>query len=442
MACGAVLWLRDLEDPDEGVRAFVGSARHVADYLTDEVLSALAPDARDFLQRTSVLERFTPELCDVVLGREDSAAVLAEFARSNMFLVALDAREQWYRYHHLFGELLQLKLGREDAPALRRRAAAWCRAQGLVEDAIEHAEGAGDAETVAEVLVEHDRDFVWGGRLTQFLGWVRWLPLELLLEHPSLPAAGAVAAGLLARPEVEVQQLLAVAERARRERPQLWSPYVEAIVEVTRAAVIERGDVGAAVEHGRRAVAAARAGADVLTVGVLASLAQALFFAGELDESRRIAVERSSGPTRRRSPTATPEVSGCSRSSTPSTVERRARRRGLPRRLTSRASDSKRIPGRHRSRTLGLRWRAPGADVSTRPSARRCAASVCAARRSRPSVTRTRCSCSRRSAWRDRGWSAPPATSNARKGRSRGFAIRGGYPRSQPPSRRTSPGPE
>ena len=287
----AALWLRDHEDPDEGVRAFVGSTRPVADYLTDEVLTTLAPQTRDFLVRTSVLERFTPELCDAVLEREDSAAVLAELARSNMFLVALDAREQWYRYHHLFGELLQLELEQADAAALRRRAAAWCRAQGLVEDAIEYAAAAGDAETVAGLLVEHDRAFVWGGRLSQFLGWVRWLPSELLLEHPSLAAGGAVASALLARPEVEVQRLLAVAERARRERPQLWSPYVEAIVEVTRAAVIERGDVGAAVEHARRAIAAAQAGADVLSVGVLASFAQALFFSGELDESRRIAVQ-------------------------------------------------------------------------------------------------------------------------------------------------------
>jgi LuxR family transcriptional regulator, maltose regulon positive regulatory protein len=96
---------------------------------------------------------------------------------------------------------------------------------------------------------------------------------------------------MLARPEVEVQRLLAVAERARRERPQLWTPYADAVVEVTRAAVIARGDVGAAVEHARRAVVAARAGADVLSVGVFASLAQALFFAGELDEARRIAVQ-------------------------------------------------------------------------------------------------------------------------------------------------------
>jgi len=144
---------------------------------------------------------------------------------------------------------------------------------------------------VAEVLLEHHLEFIWGGRLGQFLGWIRWLPSELLVSHPLLPASGAAAAALLARPELELRRLVAVAERARRERPQLWSPYVEAAVEVTRAQVIERGDVGAAVEHGRRAVAAARAGADVLTVGVLATLSQALFFAGDLDESRRVAIQ-------------------------------------------------------------------------------------------------------------------------------------------------------
>ena len=287
----AALWLRDVEDPDQGVRSFAGSARHVADYVTDEVLTALPRHTTDFLLRTSVLGRFTPDLCDAVLEREDSAVVLPQLARSNMFLVALDANGEWYRYHHLFGELLQLELGGEAALELRRRAAAWCRAHGLVEDAIEYAAAAGDAETVAELLVENHLEFVWGGRVGQFLGWVRWLSSELLLEHPSLPAVGAFAAAMLASPEVETQRLLSVAERARRERPQLWSPYVEAVAEVTRAASIERGDVGAAVAHARRAVAAARAGADVLSVGVLASLSQALFFAGDLDECRRIAVQ-------------------------------------------------------------------------------------------------------------------------------------------------------
>jgi LuxR family maltose regulon positive regulatory protein len=295
----AALWLRDLDHPDDGVRAFAGSARHVGEYLADEVLTALSPDTRDFLVRTSVLTRFTPDLCDALLGREDSVHVLAELARSNMFLVGLDARGEWYRYHHLFGEVLQLELAPEAASELRRRAAAWCRANGLVEDAIEYAAAARDTELVAELLLEHHLEFIWGGRLGQFVGWIRWLPSDVLAAHPLLPAAGAAAAALLARPELEIQRLLSVAEQARQGQPERWSPYVEAAVEVTRSEVIERGDVGAAVEHARRAAAAARAGADVLSVGIFASLAHALYFAGDLEESRRAAeqaVQRPDAP--------------------------------------------------------------------------------------------------------------------------------------------------
>ena len=285
----AALWLRELDDPSEGVRAFAGSTRHISDYLTDEVLTALVPSTREFLLRTSVLGRFTPELCDAVLGRDDSAGVLADLASSNMFLVALDAREEWYRYHHLFGEVLQLELGHEEAIRLRRRAAAWCGAHGHVEDAIKYSLAVGDAEIVAELLEENDREFIWGGRMAQFLGWLASLPSEVLGQHPSLLAGGAAAAALTSRPEVETQRLLALAERARRDRPHLWPDYVEAVVEVTRAMLIEHGDVRAAVDHARRAVAAAHEGAEVLSVGTLAALAQALFFAGDLDETRSIA---------------------------------------------------------------------------------------------------------------------------------------------------------
>jgi LuxR family maltose regulon positive regulatory protein len=295
----AALWLRGLENHDDGVRAFAGSTRHLADYLADEVLAALEPRTRDFLVQSAALGRFTPEMCDAVLDWEDSADMLAELSHSNLFLVPLDAIGAWYRYHHLFGELLQLELGRDEETELRRRAATWCRGHGLVEEALEHAAAAGDIETVAEMLVENHLDFIRGGRIAQFLLWVRRIPLDLLLRYPLLPAVGADAAALLTRPEVESMRLLAVAERAHAERPQLWTPYLEAVVEVTHAMLIERGDVGAAVEHGRRAVAAARAGADALSVGVLASLAQALFFAGDLAELRRTvleAVERPDAP--------------------------------------------------------------------------------------------------------------------------------------------------
>lgn len=292
----AALWLRDHEEPEERVRAFARNARHVGDYLTDEVLAKLDPSARDFLLRTSVLHRFTAEMCTAVLDRDDAAAVLTELVRSNMFLVPLDGHGEWYRYHHLFGELLRLDVAREDASELRLRAMAWCRRRGQVEGALEYAAAAGDADKVTELLVENGGELVLGGRIGQFLGWLRWLPSELLVQNPSLPAAGAVAASMLAAPELEVERLLAVADRARREQPELWSPDSEAMVEVTRANGLARGDVTAAVEHARRAVAAAESGADFLTVAVLAALSQALFFAGDLDQARCVALEAAERP--------------------------------------------------------------------------------------------------------------------------------------------------
>ena len=232
-----------------------------------------------------------------------------------------------------------------------------------------------------------------------------------------LPAAGAAAAALLARPEVEVQRLLAVAERARRERPQLWSPYVEAAVEVTRAEVIERGDVGAAVEHARRAVAAARGGRgrperrrprEPVAGAVLRRRARR----GRAESRYR----RSSDPTRRMSPTATSPASGCSRWSTPSKGEPRARSVGSSGdQLRARAIPSGFLGGVAGASRAGAGVQ-PRPGASTRPSERRCAVSGCDARHSPPLVTLTPCSCSRKSASRDRGWRLPPATSNARAG--------------------------
>ena len=153
---------------------------------------------------------------------------------------------------------------------------------------------------VAELLIERHLEFIWGGRLGQFLRWVRWLPAELLVQHPVLPAAGGF--GRRVAPDARRSRLSGFwRSRSARalERPQLWSPYLEAGVQLIRSGVIERGDVGAAVDHARRAVAAAQEGAEVLSVGALASLAQALFFAGELDDTRRVgaqAVERPDAP--------------------------------------------------------------------------------------------------------------------------------------------------
>jgi ATP/maltotriose-dependent transcriptional regulator MalT len=289
----AALWLRDHPDPRTGVQDFTGDHRHVADYLSAEVIDALDADTRSFLLRTSVLGRFSGRLCDAVVGTTGSEDLLARLAQSNLFLVPLDGRGEWYRYHHLFGELLRVELVRSDpglAAELHRRAAGWCREQGLVEEALEHAEAAGDEDTVAAMLVEHHRAFLRTGREATLLRWVARLGTPSLLEHPELPVAGALASGLMARAASERARLLEVGERSAREHPERWSPYVESAVTLARGAWID-GDTDRAVRNGRAAAELGRRGADEIAVAALGALSFALYLAGEPDESRSVAEE-------------------------------------------------------------------------------------------------------------------------------------------------------
>ena len=127
------LSVADRPDRSEFVAGFAGNGRHIVDYLMEEVLLAQKPEVRDFMLRTSILERMTGPLCDAVLGRQDSAGRLDRLARSNLFFVELDDRRQWYRWHHLLQKCLTTELGRQDlalVAELHRRAAAWHLANG------------------------------------------------------------------------------------------------------------------------------------------------------------------------------------------------------------------------------------------------------------------------------------------------------------------------
>ena len=297
----AALWLRGLDDPGAGVRDFAGDHRHVAEYLTGEVLDALEPEQRDFLLRSSVLNRFTAELCDHVLERTDSAAMLAEIERSNLFLVALDPRGEWFRYHHLFADLLQLELGDSDRAAaaeLRRRAAAWFREHGLIADAFEHAAASGDEEMVADMLFENATALVRSGRAATLLRWTERLSEELLLDRPVISAGGAIAAGLLGRHAAERRRLLALAERSRNERPERWSPLAEAAYWFVRGGWID-GNVGGAVTSAQKALGVVR-GTETELPGI-ACLAYALFLAGDTAGAREHAeraIAREDAPIR------------------------------------------------------------------------------------------------------------------------------------------------
>ena len=117
----------------------------MADYLHSELLAHLPPEVVTFLTRTAVLERMCGPLCDAVLDTSGSAAVLESLERSNLLVIPLDRRREWYRYHHLFGELLLAELKRREpglVGQLHARAAVWCEANGLPEVAIDHAQAA------------------------------------------------------------------------------------------------------------------------------------------------------------------------------------------------------------------------------------------------------------------------------------------------------------
>ena len=132
-AAGLYLAALSLDGGSSSVASFGGDDRFVTDYLRAEELSRVEPAQLEFLLRTAVLEPMCASLCDAVLERDDSAQMLEQLERENLFVVALDQQRRWFRYHHLFREMLQAELERREPelpPTLNRRAAAWCSANG------------------------------------------------------------------------------------------------------------------------------------------------------------------------------------------------------------------------------------------------------------------------------------------------------------------------
>jgi LuxR family transcriptional regulator, maltose regulon positive regulatory protein len=280
----ATFWLRKVDDVALAVHRFGADQRFIADYLSHEVLSSLDDDLRTFLLRVSVLGRFTPELCDAVLERSDSASLLAELEQATLFISRLE-RGRWYRVHSLFADFATWQLEAIERAAPREihgRAAAYLRAHAMPVEAAEHAVIAGDEALIAEILVDHHLTFIRTGGAHSLLRWVHTLSDTELIRHPELAAAGATAAAMVGGRALDRRRLLALTKRAEAERPELFGRYADAVAGMVVAASVD-DDVGEAVINGRRAVQAAERSADEVLVAALAGHARALYFAGELD---------------------------------------------------------------------------------------------------------------------------------------------------------------
>ena len=196
----AGLSLRSATDPREVIEGFSGENRHIVDYLTDEVLAGLDPDCRDFMLRTSILEALCAPLCQA-LGLDDAERHLAHLERANLFLVSLDQSRNWYRYHHLFAELLRSRLlardGATEVARLEIGAARWYAEVGELEAAIEHAvsalarkTGSADAGHALDLLLplleRHGHRLFTRARRSQVQAWLDRLPDEIKLARPAL----------------------------------------------------------------------------------------------------------------------------------------------------------------------------------------------------------------------------------------------------------------
>jgi LuxR family maltose regulon positive regulatory protein len=196
----AALSLRERVHPEDFVDRFAGTSRHVADFLTEDVLARQPADVVTFLLQTCVLEELTAPLCDALTEGLDAKVMLRELERSNLFVVPLDEHRLAYRYHHLFAQYLRAELARrqpELVPQLHRRACHWYREHGLVGRAIAHAHACGDVGAAAEMVAGAGVAMINRGHLQTVRTWLADFDSTQIEAHAPLAIAAAWCASLV-----------------------------------------------------------------------------------------------------------------------------------------------------------------------------------------------------------------------------------------------------
>ena len=240
----AALSMQTGEANTAGDHGFLGDDLFVSDYFRLELLSRMPAGESDFLTHTSVLDRMCGGLCDAVLETTGSARTLETLARTNGFLVPLDRRGEWFRYHHLFGQLLRTELDRtepEAVLALNRRAMTWCIENDLKEAAVAYGQAAGEMDAVARLIDELALPVFYDGRRETVEEWLEWFADDDLVRYPALAVYGAWFHLLTGREE-EAVRWLALADGATSTVPLAdGSATVEPWVAILRAHMMRDG---------------------------------------------------------------------------------------------------------------------------------------------------------------------------------------------------------
>ena len=262
----------------EFVAAFRGQDRYVMDYLMDEVFRQQSDQVQDFMLRTSILERLYAPLCDAVLevGKRDNASppvavpssqdILEYLDRANLFVLPLDNRREWYRYHHLFADLLRYRLQRESPESLselHRRACRWYAQAGNPDEAMRHALAVPDYDLAADMAEQSALRMIGSSRLGTYLGWIQRFPQDLV-RHRAYLCAGCGWAHVLTH---QIDAAVRYVEAGETALPQYepvfnipderWISREEVcghLAAIRSYADRELGDLGAAIAHARQAL--------------------------------------------------------------------------------------------------------------------------------------------------------------------------------------------
>jgi len=252
----AALTIRDREDAAGLISRFTGAHPFVLDYLVEEVLQRQPPAVRDFLLQTSILHHLTGRLCEAVTGRSGGQAMLRQLEQSNLFLVPLDEEHHWYRYHHLFAEVMLSRLEQSDpaqVAALHERAAQWHEEHGRDADAVRHAVAARSFERAARLIERAAASRLARGEVTTIQKWTEAIPAALRRQRPWLVVTAAWGQLLTGHPQAVEPLLDELPDLAASDHPDR-NALLGNVAAIRAYVAVLAGDVTRTLELAREAL--------------------------------------------------------------------------------------------------------------------------------------------------------------------------------------------
>jgi LuxR family transcriptional regulator, maltose regulon positive regulatory protein len=281
------------DDASHFIQSFSGSNRYILDYLTDEILDRQPEDVQTFLLHTSILEKLSASLCDAVVGgSSNSQALLDQLEKANLFLVPLDQERSWYRYHHLFAEILRLKFSQTSpdlVPILQKKAAWWFETNSMLEDALFYLHAAGEPLELARLIDQNVLQEIQKGAAQIFRKWIQYLPEDLILDRPWLCTLKA----WLYTSQAELAEAEPWLNRAEDliQQKKSGEPVGEllGIIYALRTEILHtRGDISGTIETAQRALELLGPYHITTRGSVHYSLGRAYYATGDLDRTLQV----------------------------------------------------------------------------------------------------------------------------------------------------------